>query len=130
LSLFSGSILISAAIIFAATRIPFGRHSEGFNGKIYGIFVALEFVAILVAVILLNRTGRAEYLMPVIAFIVCAHFFGMVPALRSNDFWWVGGIMCALSLVTISILPQKVWSPVIGIGCAVILWISALRAFF
>jgi hypothetical protein len=124
------AIVISGTIIFAATRIPFGRHSGGFNGKVYGIFVTLEFIAILIAVILLNRTGRTEYLIPVIAFIVGAHFFGMVPALRSNDFWWVGGVMCALPLATMSILPQKIWSPVVGIGCAVILWLSALHAFF
>jgi len=124
------AILISGAIIFAAIRIPFGRHSAGFNGRIYGIFVMLEFIAIFIAVIFLNRTGRTEYLMPVMALIVGAHFFGMVPALRSNDFWWVGGVMCALPLATMSILPQKVWSPVVGIGCAMILWLSALRAFF
>lgn len=124
------AFLISGAIIFAAIRIPFERHSAGFNGRIYGIFVMLEFIAIFIAVIFLNRTGRTEYLMPVIALIVGAHFFGMVPALRSNDFWWVGGFMCALPLATMSILPQKIWSPVVGIGCAMILWLSALRAFF
>jgi hypothetical protein len=124
------AILISAAIILAVTRIPLGRHSAGFNGRIYGIFVMLEFIAIFIAVIFLNRTGRTEYLMPVIALIVGAHFFGMVPALRSNDFWWVGGVMCALPLATMSILPQKIWSPVVGIDCAMILWLSALRAFF
>ena len=124
------AILISGAIIFAATRIPFGKHSAGFNGRIYGIFVMLEFIAIFITVIFLNRTGRTVYLMPVIALIVGAHFFGMVPALRSNDFWWVGGVMCALPLATMSIFPQKIWSPVVGIGCAMILWLSALRAFF
>ena len=124
------AILISGAIIFAATRIPLVRHSAGFNGKVYGIFVALEAVVILLAVAIFNRARRKQYLIPVIALIVGAHFFGMVLALRSNDFWWVGGVMCALPLATISILPQKIWSPVVGIGCALILWLSALRAFF
>jgi hypothetical protein len=130
LTLLALAISISGAIVFAATRIPFARHSVGFNGKIYGIFVALEVVAIVIAVVLINRLGAKQYLIPVIAFIVGAHFFGMVPALRSNDFWWVGGVMCALPLITMSILPEKIWPPVIGIGCAMILWLSALRAFF
>jgi hypothetical protein len=130
LTLLGLAILISGSIIFAATRIPFGRHSEGFNGRIYGIFVMLEFVAIIIAVVLINRLDAKQYLIPVIAFIVGAHFFGMVPALRSNDFWWVGGAMCVLPLVTMWILPQRSWSPVVGIGCAVILWLSAVRAFF
>ena len=107
LTLLALAIVISGASIFSATRLPFGKHSGGLNGKMYGIFVTLEFIAILIAAVFLNRTGKTEYLMPVIAFIVGAHLFGMVPALRSNDFWWVGGIMCALPLVTMWILPQK-----------------------
>lgn len=128
--LFGVAALISGLIIFTATQIPFGRHSGGFNGKIYGIFVVLEFFAIFIATILLNRRGKTEYVLPVTALIVGAHFFGMVPALRSNDFWWVGGIMCAVPVLTVAILPQKIWSPVVGIGCALVLWLSALRAFF
>ena len=124
------SILISAAIVFAAIWVPFGRHSAGFNGRIYGIFVLFEGVAIACAVILLNRFRAKPYLVPTIAFIVGLHFFGMVPALQSNEFWWIGGTMCALSLLAVFILPQSAWTPSVGIGCAVILWLSALGAFF
>jgi hypothetical protein len=130
LGLSIASLLISTGIIVAATRLPFGKHSGGFDGRIYGIFVALEVVAIVCARILLNRFDAKQYLIPVIAFIVGAHFFGMVPALHSTDFWWVGGAMCVLPLVTIIAAPPRAWSPVVGIGCAVILWLSALRAFF
>jgi len=129
-SLLALSILISAAIIFAATWIPFGRHSAGFDGRIYEIFVTLEVVAIVCAVVLLNRFDAKQYLMPMIAFIVGAHFFGMVPALHSNEFWWVGGAMCLLPVAAVSFLPQRTWSPVVGIGWALILWLSALGAFF
>jgi len=124
------AILISAGIVIASTRIPFGKQSGGFDGKIYGIFVTLEVVAIVITVGLLNRFGAKQYVIPAVAFIVGAHFFGMVPALRSNDFWWVGGAVCVLPLLTISISPQRFWAPVVGVGCAVILWLSALRAFF
>ena len=124
------SILISAAIIVAATRIPFGRHSAGFNGRIYGLFVTLEALAIVIAAVWINRVGAKQYLMPVIAIIVGLHFFGMVPALRSDEFWLVGGAMSLLPVLTMLILPQRAWTPVVGIGCAVILWLSALGAFF
>jgi predicted membrane channel-forming protein YqfA (hemolysin III family) len=129
-SILSISILISAAVIIAEISAPFPKHSGGFNGRIYGIVVMLEVIAIIIAAMLLNRPGRKQYLIPVVAFIVGAHFFGMVPALRSNEFWWIGGAMCALALLTMSILPRKFWAPVVGIGCAMILWFSALRAFF
>jgi hypothetical protein len=124
------SILISAAIVVTALKIPFAARSAGFDGKIYGIFVTLEVVAIVIASVWINQAGAKQYLIPVIALIVGAHFFGMVPALHSNDFWWVGGAMCVLPLLTMWILPQVAWAPVVGIGCALILWLSVLRAFF
>jgi hypothetical protein len=124
------SILISAAMVVASLRIPFGIHGAGFDGKIYGIFVTLELVAIVLAVFLLKRCNAKQYILPVIAFIVGAHFFGMVPALHSNDFWFVGGAMCVLAIVAMSMLPERIWAPVVGIGCALILWLSALGAFF
>lgn len=124
------SILISGAIVLAATRLQFGGHGGGFNGKIYGIFVTLEGIAIAIAVVLIKRADAKQYLIPVIALIVGAHFFGMVPALQSNEFWWVGGAMCLLPLVTMSLLPERLWAPIVGIGCAVILWLSALGTFF
>jgi hypothetical protein len=130
LPLLTIAILISAGIVIAATKIPFGAHSGGFDGKIYGIFVTLEVVAIALAVILLKRCNAKQYILPVIAFIVGAHFFGMVPALQSNDFWFVGGAMCVLAIVAMSMLPERIWAPVVGIGCALILWLSALGAFF
>ena len=130
LSIFSISILISAAIIIAATRIPFGKNRGEFNGAVYGIVVSLEAIAILIAVILLNRSGRKEFVMPVIGTIVGVHFFGMVPATHSNEFWWIGGAMSALSLLTMFVLARKFWTPTIGLGCALILWTSAICAFF
>lgn len=124
------SLFISGILIFAAGFIPYAARGGRFDGRIYGIFVTLEVIAIVTAVVLLNRIGAKQYLIPVIALIVGAHFFGMVPALHSNDFWWVGGAMCLLPILTMSILPQRAWPPVVGLGCAVILWLSALRAFF
>lgn len=115
-------------LVVAAMRLPF--RTSGFDGRTYGIFVTLEFVTITIAVVLLNRIGARQYVIPATAFIVGAHFFGMVPALHSNEFWWIGAAMCLLSLLTVWILPKHIWAPVVGLGCAVILWLSALDAFF
>jgi hypothetical protein len=119
------SILISVSIVLVAMRVPFARSSRVFDGRIYGIFVAFEAIAIAVAAVILNRTGHKQFLIPVIALIVGVHFFGMVPALHSNKYWWIGGAMCALS-----ILPRNIWTPIVGLGCAIILWSSAICAFF
>lgn len=129
--LFLISVLISAGVFFAARHVKMSSSATaGFNGQIYGIIVTLEVVFIAIAVVIFNRTGKKQYLIPVIAFIVGAHFFGMVRALHSNEFLWIGGAMCLLPILTMSILPQKLWASVVGVGCAFILWGSAVRAFF
>ncbi len=130
ISLLLLALCFSGLIIFAAGFIPYAARGGHFDGGIYEMFVGLEVVAIICAVVLLKRAGRKQYVVPVIAVIVGLHFFGMVPALHSNLFWWVGGAMCVLSLATISIFSQRFWAPVVGVGCALILWLSALRAFF
>jgi hypothetical protein len=125
------SMLISLLIIYAAARgAPRSPHGASFNGPIYGIFVTLEVLFIVIAVVIINRSGRKQYLIPVIAFIVGAHFFGMVPALHSSEFWWIGGAMCLLPVITVSALSQNLWEPVVGVGCAAILWLSVLSLFF
>jgi len=123
------SILISLAVIYVATRIAL-THPVVFNATAYNISVAFEGVLIFLAVLFLVRSGYKQFLLPVISIIVGLHFFGMVWALGSNLYWFVGAAMCLLSILTMSIFPQLLWAPVVGIGCAVILWCSVICAFF
>lgn len=123
------SILVSAGLIYAGTHIE-PAHLPVFNGKAYGIAVAVEAILIVSAVIFLRNTGRKCLLLPVISIIVGLHFFGMVPALGSNLYWWIGGAMCLLAILTILALPRKAWDPTIGLGSALILWFAVICAFF
>ena len=91
--LLSISILISLAVIYAATRIT-PAHPVVFNPTVYHISVAFEAVLIFLAVGFLVRSGRKEFLLPVISIIVGLHFFGMVWARESNLYWFVGAAMC------------------------------------
>ena len=123
------SILISAALIYAGTHIE-PAHPAVFNGKAYGIAVTFEALLIFLAVMILRRMNRKDLLLPIISLIVGLHFFGLVPAFGSNLYWWIGGAMCLLPILTMSILPRKIWQPVVGLGCAVILWFAVICAFF
>jgi hypothetical protein len=123
------SILISLAVIYVATRIAL-THPVVFNPTAYNISVGFEGVLIFLAVLFLVRSGSKQFLLSVISIIVGLHFFGMVWALGSNLYWFVGAAMCLLSILTMSIFPQLLWAPVVGIGCAMILWCSAVCAFF
>lgn len=127
--LLSMSVLISSGLIYAGSRIEPARPLT-FSPKAYSISVALEAVLILLAVLFLRRPDRKHLLLPVISIIVGLHFFGMVWALGSNLYWWVGGAICLLPILTMSILPRNVWDPVVGLGCALILWLAVICAFF
>ena len=126
--LLSISILISLGVIVAAAKIA-PAHRATFNGKAYGLSVAFETVLIFLAVFFLRSGDRKRFLLPIISIIVGLHFFGLVWALGSNE-WFVGSAMCLWSILTMSILPRNLWDSVVGLGCAVILWFSVICAFF
>jgi hypothetical protein len=126
--LLSISILISLGVIVAAGKIS-PAHPATFNGKAYGLSVAFEAILIFLAVLLLSSGDRKRFLL-IISIIVGLHFFGLVWAFGSNEYWFVGSAMCLLSILTMSILPRNLWDSVVGLGCAVILWFSVICAFF
>ena len=123
------SILISLGVIYVAGHMQPAR-SFTFNAKAYNISVAFEVILIFIAVLFLRGAERKALLLPVISIIVGLHFIGMVWALGSNLYWWIAGAMSLLPVITMSILPRNMWGPVVGLGCAVILWLSAICAFF
>ena len=105
----------------------------------YWLSVGFEAVAIPIALFILKRTGRDRYILPTIAFLVGLHFFGLVPAFGAIEFAWVAGAMCALPVIVVVLLPPAVswhiggaarqvdlWALVVGLGCAAILWCSAV----
>jgi hypothetical protein len=126
------SLLISTGI-FWRLRSHFVSESGTFNGAIHWSAVALETVAILVAVFALRWKGLKDYIMPAIAFIVGAHFFGLARAIISSGrgFILVGGSMCVLAAAIIFGLARSLVScsqsmALTGFGCASILWASGL----
>ena len=107
--LLSISILISLGVIVAAGKIS-PAHPATFNGKAYGLSVAFEAILIFLAVLLLSSGDRKRFLLPIISIIVGLHFFGLVWAFGSNEYWFVGSAMCLLSILTMSILPRNLWA--------------------
>jgi hypothetical protein len=123
--LVGGALTISVTTVFAAANIP-ALHPVRFNLQAYNISVAFEAILIAIAVVVLTRSGRKFLLLPVISIIVGLHFYGMVWALGSNEYWWIGSAMCALPVFTVLFVQRDVWTPVVGFGCAIILWTSVI----
>jgi len=125
LALSALAILISVAIAHLAMHHG-SAYPFKFNGAAYGIAVALELIGIVIAVMILRSQRLYDFILPVISIIVGLHFFGMVPALGSDEYWWIGGAMCVWPLATMLLTPRRWWIPMTGLGCAVILWVSIL----
>lgn len=142
-------LLVVLGITLALVAIAFGvRHlagrfpsSEGetavnpFRTRAYGVSVLLMVLAFPIASIGLRTTGFADALISVSAIIVGLHFFGLVRAFDSQRFALVGGAMCLVGVISLG-LPVHVSlatgaslalrQTIVGIGCALVLWISIL----
>jgi hypothetical protein len=132
-------IAIGGSILFASVMFSWqtSARSQGpaQDFRWYWAAVGFEIVAIIIAVFWLKRIDRPDYILPVISLIVGIHFFGLVPAFHSLRFFWIGLVMFLLPIAAILLLPTEVRgqhgptfirSLVVGVGCALTLWLGAL----
>lgn len=129
-------VLISAAVILNrnAPRFPSDTSVppiSPFRTTAYRLAVAAMLLAIPIAGRVLTLRGQGDAIMPVVAIIVGLHFIGLVPAFQSGIFAWVAGAFCILGFTAL-FLPVHVGETgalelryaVVGLGCALILWLS------
>lgn len=119
-----GSIAVSATLVMLIRGAP-GSVGGHFNGAIYGIAVTAEVVAIVIAGIILSRTGHSSFIPPAVAAIVGLHFIGLWLASGNVTFLWLSGALCAVALGAAT-MGQAARMPVAGIGSALALWGAAL----
>ena len=118
------SLAVSALLVLFIYRAQ-GSAGGYFNGAIYGIAVTAEVVAIVIAGVILSRTGRSTLIPPVVAVIVGLHFIGLWRAMGSVSFLWLAGALCAVGLFAAAMRPGA-RLPATGIGSALSLWGAAL----
>jgi hypothetical protein len=132
-------IAIGGSILFASIMLgrqtPARSYGPAPDLRWYWAAVGFEVVAIIIAVWWLGRIDRPAYILPVISAIVGIHFFGLVPAFHTLRFFWIGLVMFLLPIFAILLLPSElrgqhgpvsVRSLVVGVGCALTLWLGAL----
>lgn len=119
-----GSLAVSALLALLIYRAP-GSAGGYFNGAVYGIAVTAEVVAIVIAGVILSRTGHNTLIPPVVAVIVGLHFIGLWRAMGSVTFLWLAAALCAIGLFAATMRPAA-RLPVTGIGSALALWGAAL----
>jgi hypothetical protein len=116
------SMVVSALLGVASARLP-ANGTSGFDGAIYGMVVSAEAIAIVVAVILLRRSGNAGFVPPVIALIVGLHFLGLWRATHGAIFVAIAVGLCLVGIAGMR-GPAERRLLVSGFGCAAVLWAS------
>lgn len=130
------ALLVCAAHFFRVSqRLPQLSENRGtnpFGTRAYRLAVLFEVVAIPASAVVLNNTGHPGAVVSAVAAIVGLHFFGLIPAFRSWRFALLGGSMVLLALLSL-LVPSGVDASganlrgaVVGLGCALLLWVSIL----
>lgn len=133
-----GLLAVALVLHRRARRLPSVDEEQAvnpFRTRAYTMSVALMVIAIPSASFVLRAAGFAGAIVPVIAVLVGAHFFGLVRAFDSKRFALIGGAMCLVGVLALR-LPVRLSldtgtsialrETMVGIGCALVLWVSVL----
>ncbi len=129
-----GLVAVSINFYRSAGRVPSGTDAQAtnpFRTTAYRVAVAAMLIALPVASRVLTLNGQGDAIMPTVAIIVGLHFLGLVPAFRNGIFAWIAGGFCLIGLVALFLPVQagktlELRYAVVGLGCALVLWFSAL----
>jgi hypothetical protein len=124
-------LLSSARLLRLSQRLPVAAGDVGtnpFGTRSYRLAVLFEVTAIPICAAVLNNAGYPRAVISAVAVIVGLHFFGLIPAFRSRWFAAVGGAPVAVGLLSLVLPTGTGASPrgaLVGLGCALVLWVSA-----
>lgn len=131
-------VAVTAVLLLGVVRLfrlsqrlpdsPTGIGPNPFVTWPYRLAVLFQVVAIPLVANVLNRAGYPGAVVSAVAVIVGLHFFGLIPAFRSRRFAVIGGAMVLVGLVSLLLPSGTGTSPrsaLVGLGCALVLWVSA-----
>jgi hypothetical protein len=125
-------LLGSARLLRLSRRLPVAAGEVGTKNPLgrgsYRLAVLFEVSAIPISAVVLNNAGYPGAVISAVAVIVGLHFFGLIPAFRSRWFAAVGGAIVAVGLLSLVLPTGTGVSPrgaLVGLGCALVLWVSA-----
>jgi hypothetical protein len=124
-------LLGSARLLRLSPRLPVAAGevaTNPFGTGSYRLAVLFEVTTIPISAVVLNNAGYPGAVISAIAVIVGQHFFGLIPAFKSLRFAAVGGAMVAVGLLSLVLPTGNGASPrsaLVGLGCALVLCVSA-----
>jgi hypothetical protein len=122
---------VSGAMIGLALRIPVAASQAERRdvGRIVGWASGIEFVAIFAANTALGMTGHAGLAVCATLAIVGLHFLPLAYFLQVRNYYLAGSALVALAAYGLTIGGDTKRLLVLGVGAAVLLWITCLAAF-
>jgi hypothetical protein len=95
--------------------------------KAFGIVAVLEVVGCIIVLALVGVFRRPDWAAAGISLIVGLHFLPLARIFESTAYYWVGSLMVAWDIVTVTVL--KSWNPTVSadIASGAILWAAAIH---
>jgi hypothetical protein len=133
-----GYFLVAAALMaFAVTAVRRGRKMMRAQGvsrrdfwrkrrKAFAIVTLLEVVGCIVVVILANVFRRPDWIAVGISLVVGLHFLPLGRIFGYASYYWVGTLIVAWDILTITALRSWNLTASAGIATGVILWATAI----
>ncbi len=127
------SVALAAALCIGAMRLRGGARDLPRNDSTrapaqrrrldrrFNLVFGLQSVAIALSVVLLVRYGLGAFVPAAVALIAGIHFFPLAELFKVRAYHASGAALCVLALVAFFLAPP-VRLPVVGLGCAVILF--------
>jgi hypothetical protein len=141
------TLIVVAGLIVAIVQLwrhaevlPSGGDSEEAvygdkTGRWFGLVFTIEALAIFVAARVLSISSHNTLIAPVIALIVGIHFLPLAALFRVRAYYVTGTVLSLLAIICIVAVTRGlnfggsslfIWSSIVGIGSAVILWVTAI----
>jgi hypothetical protein len=94
--------------------------------KAFGIVAVLEVVGCIIVLALVGEFRRPDWTAAGVSLVVGLHFLPLARIFESAAYYWVGSLMVAWDIVTVTVL--KSWNPTVSAGIAgAILWAAAIH---
>jgi hypothetical protein len=103
--------------------------------RLFGIVFGIEGLSIGILSAICGVTNQDDLLFPLMGLIVGLHFFPLAPIFRNPFHYVTGALLCLIPLVTLFVVPEhftigalaiRPWWIVVGIGTALVLYLTSL----
>ena len=95
-------------------------------GRRFGLINAVQWGAIIAAIIVLNVIHRTGFIAPAIAVIVGIHFFPLAAVFRQPSYYATGTLGCIIGVIGFLIADDAARLSVVGLSFGLLLWLTTI----